>query len=97
MQYLRTLQVQVDLMQEYGGEVEQNLHGYSSKITEGDIRKYRCNLCGKISRDKTTSFRHVEDIHFPGSFEYQCDQCDQKFDTKTKWYGHKVHCNKVSK
>ena len=32
---------------DYGGGVEQDLHRYSSKITEGkDNGKYRCNLCG---------------------------------------------------
>ena len=103
MQYSRTLQVQDDGMKENWenkGEVEQDLHGYSSKITEGEnIGKFQCNLCGKISRDRTTSFRHVEALHFPGSFEYECDQCDEKFDTNDKWRKHRsrVHSNKMSK
>ena len=102
MQYLRTLQVQDDRMQASleNREVEQDLHGYSSKITEGEnIGKIQCNLCGKISRDRTTSFQHVEGVHFPGSYEYQCDQCDKKFDTKGKWRIHRstVHSSKKSK
>ena len=102
MQYLRTLQVQDHGMQASleNREVEQDLHGYSSKITEGEnIGKIQCNLCGKISRFRNDSFQHVENIHFPGSYEHQCDQCDEKFDTKNKWRIHRsrVHSSKKSK
>ena len=102
MQYLRTLQVQDDRMQASleNREVEQDLHGYSSKITEGEnIGKIQCNLCGKISRFRNDSFQHVENIHFPGSYEYQCDQCDEKFDTNDKWRKHRSrkHSSKKSK
>ena len=85
---------------EYGGGAEHDLHGYSSKITEGEnLGKFQCNLCGKISRDGTNSYRHVESIHFQGSFEYECDKCDEKFDTKSKWDKHRsrVHSNKNEK
>ena len=94
MQYSRTLQVQDGGMQENWenrGEVEQDLHGYSSKITEGEnIGKFQCKLCGKISLKKHHSFEHVESIHFPEIYEYQCDQCDEKFDTKRKWRRHRT-------
>merc|ERR1719341_2726685 len=79
---------------------EQDLHSYSNKITEGEnAGKFQCNLCGKISRDRTNSFQHVENIHFPGSYEYQCDQCDEKFDTNDKWRKHRsrAHSSKKSK
>ena len=102
MQYLRTLQVQDGGLQgswEYAG-VEKDLHGYSSKLTEGEnIGKFQCNLCGKISNDKTRSLNHMENIHFPGSYEYKCDQCGEKFDTKCKWATHRsrVHSSKKLK
>ena len=100
---MKTLQVQDDGTQdrwEYGEEVEQDLHGYSTKLSEGeDIGKFQCNLCGNISNDKSWAWMHVEAIHFPGSYEYQCDQCDEKFDTKQKWRNHRsrVHSSKKSK
>ena len=101
MQYLRTLQVQDHGMQaSLENREEVDLHGYSSKITEGEnIGKIQCNLCGKISRDRTNLFEHVESIHFPGSYEYQCDQCGKKFDAKQKWRMHRsrVHSSKKSK
>ena len=103
MPYLRTLQVQGDGVEnswEYGEGVEQDLHGYSSKLTAGENKgKYQCNLCGKISTDKSQAWTHVESVHFPGSYEHQCDQCDGKFDTKRKWRNHRsvVHSSKKSK
>ena len=101
MQYLRTLQVQDDGLQGGNGErVGQDLHGYYSKVTEGEnIGKFQCNLCGKICNNKFSSFRHVEALHFPGSYEYECDQCCNKFDTKSKYEQHrsKMHSTKKSK
>ena len=102
MQYLRILQVQDDgLLASWENRgIEQDLHGYSSKITEGEnIGKFQCNLCGKISKYRKDSFQHVEAIHFPGSYEYQCDQCDEKFDAQNKWHIHRsrVHSSKKLK
>ena len=100
---LRTLLVQDAGMQdswEYGEGVEQDLHAYSTKITEGEnIGKFQCHMCGKISRGKSEAWRHVESIHFPGSYEHECDQCGEKFETNTKWRHHRtrVHSSKKSK
>ena len=80
-----------------GGGVEPDLDGYSSRISEGENKgMFKCHLCGKISRWRQVAAMHVENIHFPGSFEYQCDQCDQKFSTKNKWAQHRtlVHSKK---
>ena len=74
----------------YGNGVELNLHGYSKKLTEGVNKgKFQCSLCGKISGKKDDAFKHVESIHFPGSLEYQCEQCGKKFDTKEKLHTHR--------
>ena len=89
---------------EYGEGVEQDLHGYSSRLTEGETKgKYQCNLCGQITEKKSHAWRHVESVHFPGIYEHdvlhECDQCGEKFDTKNKWYNHRshVHSQKKSK
>ena len=101
IQHLRTLQAQdVKMQTSYKyGEVERGLHVYTSKITEGEnIGKFQCNLCGQIRNCKSHLLEHVEAKHFPGSYEYQCDQCDEKFDTKCKWRNHRsrVHSSKKS-
>ena len=105
MQNLRTLQVQDDRMQnswENGEAGELDLHEYSSKLTEGEnIGKFQCNVCGKISNWQIQAWMHVESVHFPGSYEYECDhnQCGEKFDTKSKWDKHRsrVHSSMKSK
>ena len=103
MQNLRTLQVQDDGVQdswEYGEGAEQDLHKYSSRLFQGEnIGKFQCNLCGKITDWKIKAWMHVESVHFPESYEYECDQCSEKFGTKNKWAQHRtrVHNNKKSK
>ena len=100
MQNSTTLQVQDDGMLGSWEGVEYDLHRYSSKITEGrNIGKFQCNLCGMISLKRSGSFEHVENIHFPGTYEYPCDQCDEKFDTNNKWRNDRsrVHSSKKSK
>jgi len=90
--------IQDDEMQNslgYGG-VENDLHGYCSKVSVGH---YQCNLCGKISSNRNNAFLHVEAIHFPGRNEYECDQCGKKLKSKHMWYHHRsrVHSSKKSK
>ena len=79
------------------GGVDNDLGRYSSKLNEGEnTGKFQCNLCGKISKLRSASIMHIESIHFPGSNEYKCDQCGEKFDVKRKWYLHRssVHSSK---
>ena len=81
-------------------QVGEGLQGYTIKLTEGEnIGKFQCMLCGKISNKRGNSLIHVEAIHFPGRYEYKCDQCDEKFDAKSKWAQHrsKVHSSKKAK
>ena len=82
---------------ENGDCVEIDLHAYSKKLTEGEnIGEFQCSLCRKISKRKETAFLHVENIHFPGIFEHECDLCGEKFDTKNKLINHlaRVHYRK---
>ena len=77
--------------------VKNDLGGYSGKLTEGEnVGKFQCNLCGKISKLRSASLMHIESIHFPGSYQYKCEQCGEEFDAKRKWYLHRssVHSSK---
>ena len=81
-------------------EVGQDLHEYIKKFAEGEnMGRFQCTLCGKISRFKWRAVMHVESIHFPGSYEYECDYCGEKFDTRKKWSHHqtKVHSSNSKK
>ena len=67
------------------------LGGYYTKIHSGaDLGKHKCSLCGHLSKRSHSMLDHLESRHFPGMFEYSCDSCDKVFDTRTKYYSHRV-------
>ena len=80
-----------DFNQERGQDFD--LKNYIQKIGVGVLR---CNICGHVSSHKVNLKRHVESKHFPGVFEYSCDQCEKKFNTWDKYYKHcsNHHSNK---
>ena len=69
------------------------LDNYIEKISEGH---FQCSICGHVSSRKGDLRKHVEAKHFPGLFEYSCDLCEKKFNTKSKYYDHRSlrHSNK---
>ena len=90
------------------GKIEHNkydlrrskLGGYYTKIDSGIApSKYKCNICGHLSKDSNHMLDHLEGKHFPGMFEYACDSCAKVFDTKQKFYHHrrKEHSNDTAK
>ena len=92
---LRHMKKHKEEKKKYGPAFE--LHRYSSKLIEGEsIGKFQCNLCVKISNSRSDSFKHVESVHYPGSFQYECAKCGDKFGTKNKLVRHRwrVHSSK---
>ena len=77
-----------DLNQERGDGFD--LNQYIEKINEGvNFGQFNCNICGKVSERKDVLQKHVENKHFPGLFEYSCDQCGRKFNTMSKYNNHR--------
>ena len=66
---------------------EEALYKYIEVFTT-DPRIYRCTICGHTSKLKQNLWVHVENIHYPGIFSHQCDQCLSTFPTKTKLSAH---------
>ena len=64
----------------------------SSQLTLSYIEKHensedgkplhRCTLCGKTGKDRSNLRRHVESVHFPASFHYNCQYCEKVFNAK---------------
>ena len=54
---------------------------------------FRCTLCGKQNTNNCNVKNHIESIHFPGLFSYNCDYCERKFKSKNAQCSHvsKVH------
>ena len=43
---------------------------------------HKCTMCGKSGKDRGNLRKHVENIHFPGTFNYQCKYCFENFSTR---------------
>ena len=92
-QLVKNLQVPVGEVAQYMGYEginqergdEFDLNNYIEKISEGH---FKCNICGHVSTRQILR-RHVENKHFPGMFEYPCDQCEEKFNTMDKYQNHR--------
>ena len=57
-------------------------------------RQWRCNICGKISRDKTHMRNHIEGVHIEG-LSYRCTICEKKLRSRNSLGNHmsKFHKN----
>ena len=49
---------------------------------------FKCKMCGKINRDKSNIRKHVESIHFPGTYLYTCKHCGEVLSTKSMLHNH---------
>ena len=104
-QFVNTSKASVEEVDQYAGyeDVCQekgegfDLNNYIEKISEGaNFGQFKCNICGYVSSQKANLRRHIESKHFPGLFEYSCDQCEKNFNTMTKYRNHqrRHHSNK---
>ena len=49
---------------------------------------FQCTMCGKEAVKKSNLQKHVENIHFPGSYSYSCKYCSQICTTKNQLNQH---------
>ena len=47
-----------------------------------DYPQFVCNLCGKANSQKSNMLNHVESVHFPSLFLYECPYCGKAHNTK---------------
>ena len=54
---------------------------------------FQCTMCGKEAVKKSNLRKHIENIHFPGSYSYSCKYCSQICTTKNQLNQHisKLH------
>ena len=67
---------------------------YIEKVVDEGRTKYRCTLCGTVNGQRAHSENHVENIHFPNQFLYECDVCGLKLKSKTARNNHKAKNHK---
>jgi len=73
---------------------KQKLNACIMKTEEFGVVGYKCMLCGKTTQRKDALTNHVENIHFPGS--YQCHYCDQVFNSQNTRNVHIGRKHKLS-
>jgi len=56
-------------------------HMEKSKLQDGRPC-YKCNICGKENSHLNNARNHIESVHFPGHFSYNCDHCEKTFKSK---------------
>ena len=61
---------------------------FSSYAVQNAEVQWVSSICGKTTAQKAL-FKHIENIHFPGAFSYNCSLCDQTFSNKNSYYKHK--------
>jgi len=74
-----------------GNKGDKQLYDYIEKAPECGLRGHRCTICGKTGNDRGNLRKHIENVHFPGIFSYQCRHCPPDsavFPTRTKLYNH---------
>jgi len=72
---------------------DKQLYEYIVRAPEAGLKAHRCTLCGQTGNDRSNLRKHVENIHFPGTFSYTCKYCPPEmavktFPTRTKLQNH---------
>lgn len=67
---------------------------YIERVNVDGFNKFKCTLCGKINAQKAHTENHIESIHFPGTFVYDCKYCGLRFTGRNKLY---MHVNQLHK
>jgi len=79
------------------GEDRRLFYEYIVKDASSGPKAHKCTLCGKVGNDRGNLRKHVENIHFPGSFSYNCKYCTESFTTRNNLNMHisKTHNRNV--
>ena len=73
-----------------------NLYIFSGSFSPEDLTafmiksrdKFKCTICAKRFGRKDHLKNHLENIHFPRSFVYTCDLCNNTFNKKRQLWQH---------
>jgi len=72
------------------------LNDYIKKDPESGL--FLCQFCGKQNLQKNNIRKHIEGVHFTGSFVYKCNLCNKDFNGKNSLSTHmyKYHGNVIN-
>jgi len=52
--------------------------------------QWQCSICGKQTSQKSNLLKHIENIHYPGTYSYTCHVCNKIFQNKNSFYKHQA-------
>jgi len=99
---------EIDNNMDHNISMQEGLHG---KVTSADPRMlndyikkdpesglFLCQFCGKQNMQKNNIRKHIEGVHFTGSFVYKCNLCNKDFNGKNSLSTHmyKYHGNVIN-
>ena len=86
------------ILSEFSGQSFQDPKELLQFVRKDPIdKKYYCSICEKFAHKGVTLTRnHVESQHFPNTFSYPCDLCEDVLTTKSNFMLHRSrkHLNK---
>jgi hypothetical protein len=68
------------------GEDGQTLYTYIERLADGS--GHRCLLCGVTKDRRWNVWKHVENLHFPGTYTYTCKHCGETCSTRDRLNSH---------
>ncbi len=68
-------------------EDPRDLHAYVIEDTAGS--GFSCTLCGRTGVSRRDMRNHVESVHFPNMFTYECALCAVKLSSRKALDNHK--------
>jgi len=72
-----------------GGEPDRSiLHEYIKKEIINGRTLSVCTMCGKANAQKQNLMNHIESVHFPNMFTYNCKYCGKTYNAKNSLYVH---------
>ena len=72
----------------FAGSDTDVLHSHIDKLPTETGWKYSYTLCGKENVQKANVVKHVESVHFPNLFSYQCKFWEKQFTASNSLYAH---------
>ena len=61
---------------------------YQYIVQSSGSKQWECTVCGKEGNDRGNLRKHVENIHFPGTFSYSCKYCCETLSSRTALNHH---------
>jgi hypothetical protein len=84
-------------------ENPRDLHVYVLELANTSIGggeeslRFVCQICGRSGQNRRDVRNHVESVHFPNVFQYECAVCGVKLSSRKSLDNHKYRHHRAAK